>query len=224
MAHAGEFVTSAQMPVRVGYRHAAKLPHRMKLFLDICLGIGLALAVGLRPFLPALLVAALARGNAGIDFDHTNVAFIEDTGFLLALVIGVIVLVLAERRIGPERVERGPYGGVVTGIALGLGALLFGGALADDGYAFGPGLIGGLACAALAQAAVRGLFSRTRGRLDAEAGRALSLYADGAGLLLAGLSVLVPPISLPALVFIAWLVIGRRRREGRKFAGLRILR
>jgi hypothetical protein len=196
----------------------------MTLFLDICLGIGLALAVGLRPFLPGLLVAALARGNAGIDFNHTNVAFLEDKGFLLVLVIGVIALVLAERRIGPERLERGPWGGVVAGFSLGLGALLFGGALADDGYAFGPGLIGGIACAALAHAAMRGLFSRTRARLDEQAGRALSLYADGAGLLLAGLTVLVPPISLLALAFIAWLVIGRRRRDGRKFAGLRILR
>ena len=66
----------------------------MTLFLAICLGIGLALAVGLRPFLPALLACALARGDAGIDFDHTNVAFMEKPAFLLALLIGVVVLIV----------------------------------------------------------------------------------------------------------------------------------
>jgi len=201
-----------------------KLPDRMTLFLDICLGIGLALAVGLRPFLPTLLACALARGNDGIDFNHTHVAFMEDPGFLLALVIGVIALVIAERRLGPSRVETGPLGAAVAGLGLGLGALLFGGALSDDGYAFVPGLIGGIACAALAQAAVRGLFHRTRARLDAQAAAALPVYAEGAGLALAGIAVLAPPVSLLALVFFSWLWLGQRRRGERKFAGLRILR
>jgi hypothetical protein len=200
------------------------LPETVTLFLDICLGIGLALAVGLRPFLPALLVAALARGDAGIDFTHTPAAFVEDPLFLLALVIGVVVLVAAERRLGPERVEAGPLGAAIGGLALGLGALLFGGALADDGYAFWPGLIGGIACAALAQATARSFFRRTRGRLDAEASLALPAYAEGAGLLLAGLSVLVAPVSLLALAFLLWLFVGQRRRGDRKYAGLRILR
>lgn len=196
----------------------------MTLFLDICLGIGLALAVGLRPFLPALLACALARGNDGIDFAHTHVAFLEQPGFLLALFVGVLVLVLAERRLGPEKVEAGPFGAMVAGLGLGLGALLFGGALADDGYAFVPGLVGGLACAALAQAAARSFFRRTRARLDREAAATLPAYAEAAGLLLAGLSLLLPPVSLPALVFLAWLLVGQRRRADRKYAGLRILR
>jgi hypothetical protein len=215
------------MPVRVGYRHATTLPKRLRtvtLFLDICLGIGLALAVGLRPFLPALLVCALARGNDGIDFAHTHVAFMEDPAFLLALLVGVVVLVGAERRLGPEKVDAGPFGAMIAGLGLGLGALLFGGALADDGYAFVPGLLGGLACAALAQAAARGVLRRTRARLDRQAAVALPVYAEGAGLLLAGLSVLAPPVSLPALAFLAWLLIGQRRRADRKYAGLRILR
>src|SRR5215218_133793 len=149
----------------------------MTLFLAICLGIGLALAVGLRPFLPALLACVLARGDTGIDFEHTNVAFMEDPAFLLALVIGVIALVAVERRHGPEHVSSGPFGAAVAGIGLALGALLFGGALQDDGYAFWPGLLGGIACAALAEAAARAFFRATRTRLDAEAAGTLPVYA-----------------------------------------------
>ena len=45
-----------------------------------------------------------------------------------------------------------------------------------------------------------------------------------AGLVLAGLSVLVPPVSLVALAFLVWLLLQQRRRAGQKYAGLRILR
>lgn len=196
----------------------------MTLFLAICLGIGLALAAGVRPFLPTLFVCALAGGDVGIDFDHTDVSFMESPFFLLALVVGVIVLVVAERRHGPEHVSAGPFGAAVAGIGLALGALLFGGALADDGYAFGPGLAGGIACAALAEAAARGFFRSTRARLDAEAASTLPVYAEAAAFVLAGLSVLAPPVGLLGLAFLAWLLLAQRRREGRKYAGLRILR
>jgi hypothetical protein len=196
----------------------------MTLFLAICLGIGLALAVGLRPFLPALLACTLARGDAGIDFEHTNVAFMEKPAFLFALLIGVTVLVVAERRYGPEHVSSGPFGAAVAGIGLALGALLFGGALQDHDYAFGIGLAAGIVCAALAEAAARGFFENTRRRLDREAAVALPFYAEGAGLVLAGLSVLAPPVALVALAFLVWLLLQQRRRAGQKYAGLRILR
>jgi len=196
----------------------------MTLFLAICLGIGLALAVGLRPFLPALLVGALARADLGIDFDGTDLAFLEDPTFLLVLLLGVIGLVIAERRLGAGRVEHGPLGAAVAGISLGLGALLFAGALGDDGYAIWPGLIAGLACAALAQATGRAFFRRIRARLDPDAAAALPVYAEGAGLVIAGLSVLLPPLALLALAFIVWLAVGQRRREAAKYAGLRVLR
>jgi hypothetical protein len=196
----------------------------MTLFLAICLGIGLALAVGLRPFLPALLACTLARGDAGIDFEHTNVAFMEKPAFLFALFVGVFALVYAERRYGPEHVSSGPFGAAVAGIGLALGALLFGGALQDHHYAFGIGLIAGIACAALAEAATRGFFENTRRRLDREAAVALPFYAEGAGLALAGLSVLAPPVALVALAFLVWLLLQQRRRAGQKYAGLRILR
>jgi hypothetical protein len=38
------------------------------------------------------------------------------------------------------------------------------------------------------------------------------------------ISVLAPPAGIVALVLAAWLLIAGRRREGQKYAGLRILR
>lgn len=196
----------------------------MTLFFAICLGIGLALGVGLRPFLPALLIGALARGDLGIDFEGTDLSFLEAPVFLLVLLIGVLVVVVAERKLGPDRVEAGPIGAAVAGIALGLGALYFGGALADEGYTWWPGIVGGLLCAALAAATARSFFRRTRARLDREAATALPVYAEGAGVAIAGLSVLFPPLALIGLAFLGWLLIGQRRRDGQKYAGLRVLR
>lgn len=196
----------------------------MTLFLAICTGIGLALAVGLRPFLPALLTCALARADAGIDFEHTEVAFMEKPAFLLALLIGVIVLVAMERRHPPEDVSSGPFGAAVAGIGLALGALVFGGALADDHYSFAIGLVAGIACAAVAEAAARGFFASTRRRLDREAAATLPVYAEVAGLLLALLAVFVSPVALVAFAFLLWLLLQQRRRAGQKYAGLRILR
>lgn len=218
-----DFAAWRRTPGALGYRHGPTVPE-MTLFLDICLGIGLALAVGLRPFLPALLTGALARGDAGIDFSHTDFHFLESPLFLALLLAGVVALVIAERRLGPDRVDNGPIGAAVGGIALGLGALLFAGALSDDGYTFWPGLIAGILCAALAAATARVFFRRIRARLDREAATALPVYAEGTALVLAGLSALVPPLSLVALAFLAWLLVGQRRREGQKYAGLRILR
>ena len=43
-------------------------------------------------------------------------------------------------------------------------------------------------------------------------------------MLLAGLAVVVAPVSVLALGFFAFLLRGGRRREGEKYAGLRILR
>jgi hypothetical protein len=195
----------------------------MDLFLAICQGIGLSLAAGIRPFLPALLAGAAASADALIDFDHTGYEFLEGPGFLLAVTLVLVVAVLLERRLGEDRVESGPVGAALAGISIGIGALLFAGSIDDEGVAW-PGLIAGIACAALASATVRALFARTRTRLDAAARAALPVYANGVALLLAALSILLPPISLLALGVLVWLLVSGRRREGEKYAGLRILR
>jgi len=194
------------------------------LALVICQGVGLAAAAGLRPFLPGLLAGALAAANLGIDFDHTSYAFLEQPPFLFVLFVGLAASVALVRRSGVGAVEGGVVGSMIAGAAIGVGALLFAGSLADEHQLAWPGLIAGVLCAAVAQAAARSLLGRTRARLDAAAAAALPLYADGAGLALAGLSVLAPPLGVVGLAFFAWLLVTGRRRAGRKYAGLRILR
>jgi hypothetical protein len=196
----------------------------MHLVFDILQGAGLAAGVGIRPFLPGLLAGALAAGNAGVDFDHTDYSFLESPVFLVALGLVLVVTALAERRVGPGKVEAGPLGATVAGISIGLGALLFAGSLADTHHTAWPGLIGGVVCAGLGSAAARSLFSRTRQRLDAAGQAALPVYAEGGGLAVAGLSVALPPLAIVFIAFLIWLLITGRRREGRKFAGLRVLR
>jgi hypothetical protein len=198
----------------VGYRPS------MSVFMDTTTGMGLSGATGVRPYLPPLLAGALARGDTGIDFDGTDWHFLESTGFLLAvLVIGVIAY-LAERSEANRRsVEL--FSGVVGVV---LGALLFAGALADGGSASWPGLVGGVVCAALGWRAVGGLIERTRGRLDGGAAALLTAYADGVALLLAAIAIFVPPASILAIVAFVVLLFAGRRREGEKYAGLRVLR
>ena len=105
-----------------------------------------------------------------------------------------------------------------------LGALEAAGSLADRGHSIVPGVILGAAAAVLGFLATRDLFARVRRRLDPEAAGALPVYAEGLALAGAGLSILFPPLALLVVGGLAWLLLGGRRREGEKYAGLRILR
>ena len=191
----------------------------MKLLLDILQGMGLSSATGVRPFLPALVAGGFAIADIGVDFEGTDFSFLEAPVFLLAVAI-VMVLTLILR----ARLETPAGLAALQGIGIGLGALLFAATLDDRNDVWWPGLIGGMACAVLAGAAVRDLFIRTRARLDREAAAALPVYAECVALVLAGLSILIPPVSLVAIGFFVWLLAGGRRRAGEKYAGLRILR
>jgi hypothetical protein len=191
----------------------------MDYLLALLQGLGIAAAIGIRPFLPTLLVGALASADLGVDFDDTDFAFLESSGFLLAIVVAVAVLGLVERRGLGERL-----GPLLLGIAVGLGALLAAGSLDDVSETWWPGVPVGAAAGVLGFAAARSLFGRVRARLDKGAAGALPLYGEGAALLAAGLSVLFPPLAILIVAGLAWLLIGGRRRAGEKYAGLRILR
>ena len=196
----------------------------MRLFLDICTGLGLSASAGIRPFLPALVTGALAAGGVAIDFGRTDFAVIEGFWFLLAVLVAMFVVLLIQRRYGADAVESGPLGAAVAGISIGMGALLFSAALADHTSTWWPGIPAGIACATLGQVASRSLFDRVRARAERAVKEALVVYQDVASLVGAALAFLLPPISILLVAFLGWLLIGGRRRAGEKYAGLRILR
>jgi hypothetical protein len=136
---------------------------------------------------------------------------------MLAAVVGY------ERR-RPDAFDAGTLGAMLGGVSIGVGALLFGASLADEGHPVWAGLAGGLACAAVANAAARNFFARVGRRLDADARSALAVYKDGASLAVAGVAILAPPVSLVALLGLAVLFFRGRRRDDEKYAGLRSLR
>jgi hypothetical protein len=189
--------------------------------LDLLQGLGIAAAVGIRPFLPAILVGALAAGDLGLDFDGTSFAFLEQAPFLLAILVLMALTTIAMRR---ADLEVPPFMWALLAISLAIGALLAAGSLADRDHPILPGIVGGLLAAALGFFAARSLFGRVRRRLEPDARSVLPAYGEAAGLVAAGASVLFPPLAILVLGALAWLLAGGRRRAGEKYAGLRILR
>ncbi len=199
----------------------------MHLVFDIFQGIGIAAALGIRPFLPALAAGALAAGNVEINFDHTDYSFLESVPFLLAMAIAAVILLVLERRLSAASDRAQPPAALVYALgAVGivLGALFFAGALAHHHYAVWPGYIGGVVCALIAILASRPLLTRVRARLDASTLATLPFFIEGAAFGLGALSVIAPPVGPIALALLLWLLFAGRRREGQKYAGLRILR
>jgi len=199
------------------------------LFFYIGLGLGLAAACGLRPFLPLLLAGALGSANAlGIDFTG-SFHFLEQGWWLLTVVI-LLALSYALQILGgmaatPTGGSRpAPLASAAIGLGWGAGAVLFAGVLADHGDAWWPGVLGGIAAAALAQAVAGPLIGGARTRLPDRAAReALTVYLDSASLVLAALVSLVYPLGYLAVAALAWFLLRRRSRAGAKYAGLRVL-
>jgi len=156
------------------------------LFFYVGLGLGLALAAGVRPFLPALLAGALASsGVLGVSFARGDYSFLRSDWWLAAIAAALVLAYLLQLRLGAERFESGPPAAALAGIGAGIGALLFAGTLAAHGDAPLPGVIGGALAALLAQAVVRPLAARTRKRLpDRGAREAVTLYLDSVSLVL----------------------------------------
>jgi hypothetical protein len=192
----------------------------------IGLGLGLALAAGVRPFLPALLAGALASsGVLGVSFARGAYTFLYSDWWLAAVAAALALAYLLQLRLGAERFEAGRPAAALAGIGVGIGALLFAGTLAAHGDAAWPGLIGGAAGAALAQAVARPLAARTRTRLpDRGAREAVTIYLDSVSLVLGALVALLHPLGYVAVVPFAWLWLRMRARSSEKHAGLRILR
>jgi hypothetical protein len=197
----------------------------LHLAFDIFQGIGIALAIGIRPFVPSLAVGLLAAGDVEIHFDHTKFSFLQSGPFLFLMAIFTVLLVVADRGAWGALL-RGRVGSAVLAlISLGLGAVFFAGSLCRGGYLVWPGFIAGAICAAIGIAASRPFLDRVRSRLDESAAQVgLPVLADGSALLIAVLSVVAPPIGVIALVAALWLIYRGRQGGDQKYAGLRILR
>jgi len=199
-------------------------------FFHIGLGLGLAGACGLRPYLPALLAGALGSAGAlGVVFSQGRFHFLKESWWLLA-VAAVLVAVYAVQLLAGLRsseAERSDtlLSGAITAQAVAVGALLFAGTLAAHGDVWWPGLLGGAAAAGLARAAADPVVAGARGRLHDRAAReALTVYLDAASLALAALVALLHPLGYVLIAMLVWFLWQRRARAGEKYAGLRVLR
>jgi hypothetical protein len=196
----------------------------MDFLFDLLQALGVGAAIGIRPGLAVLLVGLLAGANLGVDFDGTDYAFLEETPFLFGVLVLVAGTDVLRRRLGPEMTERGVGLAVFAAISVCLAILVGAGTMADRDFSIPAGVLAAGLAAVLGFFAARSLFARVRRRLDPHAQGALPVYGEGAGLVAAGLSILFPPLAIPILLGLVWLLAGGRRRDGEKYAGLRVLR
>lgn len=194
-------------------------------FFYVGLGLGLAGACGLRPYLPALLAGAIASaGDLGVRFGHGHFHFLSQIWWLLAVAAVLVGSYVLQMRLGAERADA-VASDAITAQAVAVGALLFAGTLAGHGDAWWPGLLAGAGAAALARRAVVPVVQGARARLQDRAAReALTVYLDGASLLLAALVALLHPLGYVAIALLVFFQLRRRARGAEKYAGLRVLR
>jgi Domain of unknown function (DUF4126) len=192
---------------------------------DIFQGIGIAAAIGIRPFLPSVAAGLLAAAGVELHFDHTSYSFLQSLPFVLAMVICASLLVLLDRGVWAQTLHSRAAEAGLGLVSLALGALFFAGSLVRDHHAAWPGWVGGVICAGVGLAAARPFFARLRSRLDdAAAAVGLPVISDGSALLVAVLSIVAPPLGVIALLGLLWLLYAGRGRGDAKYAGLRILR
>jgi hypothetical protein len=141
-------------------------------------------------------------------------------GLGLALALGAIAgtLVGATAGDGPLNMVLG------IGAAAG-GALLFGWSLTEADHPAWPGWPAGALLGLFALATIGGVVAGARERAGEE-GSASALAAPLllAALALGGLSLVFGPLALVALAALVYLAVARRRRDQRKYEGLRVLR
>jgi hypothetical protein len=162
----------------------------------------------------------MARANAAIDFEQTAYEWLESLWWLALLVALVVAAWLLDR----SRVEVPE--GIWAVVAMGLGGILFAAALEDEGYFGTGGIVPGMLCALLGFMAARAFLGGAAPRLRSrgEGTGTIQALGDVGAVAIAALAVLLPPLSVVALAFCAWVLLARRQRAGQKYEGLRILR
>lgn len=195
----------------------------MDLFLAICQGLGLAAAIGIGGALAALFASMMGSLEAGFNPDGTDYDFLVATWFLVLLLALVVVTVVSRGR------EAARY--PVVALLAAAGALAFAASLAEEGETAWPGLILGAlvtaAAALIATSVLEGAIARAARAGTEQAGdaaNALIIAFAVAGIAIAALALLIPPASLVVAAALLVLALGRRRKAGEKYEGLRILR
>ena len=189
--------------------------------MDIGTGAGLAGATGVRPYLPPLLTGALARGDTGIDFDGTDWSFSSRRSSSGRFSWWASAHTHSSGPSGsPSRQKRSPVV-VFSGVVGVVWARCCSRAPWPTAARRAVGLV---AAPARRWAGSRWAdWSNAPLRLEGAAAALITVYADTAALVLAALAIFVPPVSFLALIGLV-LLAGGRRREGEKYAGLRVLR
>jgi hypothetical protein len=135
-----------------------------------------------------------------------------------AIGIGIAVGAIA----GAAGLEGGARGGI-TLLAAAIGAAAGAVSASADDESIVLGALAGLLAAGLAAAVVSDVVAGA-GRREAGGAGPLALLVALAGLAVAGVSILLPPLALGPLAGLLWLAAARRRRAQRKYEGLRVLR
>lgn len=194
----------------------------MDLLLALCQAIGLGLALGIGGPLAWLFVAVMAGAGIGLDPEGTDWEFVGSAWFIVLLFAANVADFYLRRREPEARpVPRAAGTGVLGGI-FGAAALAAEGEPVIAGFLVGA--IAGFAAALLATALLAGAQRRATANADVDTAGTLTLIFAGAGVVTALLALLVPPAALLALVGLAVLARGRRRRAEEKYEGLRVLR
>lgn len=194
------------------------------LFMAICQGLGLALAVGIGGPLVGLFVAAMGALEAGFNPEGSSFGLLTETWFLVLLLALVVLAVVARTR---EALKLPSLLGITA-----IGAVVFAASLAEGDYAWWPGLIAGALIAAptalIAGDILGGGVERARnaepGTAAADAANMMIIVFVTGAIVLASLSLFAPPAAIPFAVAVAYLALTRRRRADEKYEGLRILR
>lgn len=195
------------------------------LFLAFSTGIGLAVAAGVRPLAAALVVGLCANADFLMHVNGTPYDFLANTVFVAAVAVveafalGVAAFAGDNESRFRSRIRRA---GSVPATAV--GAALFAAALADHGGFSWLGLAAGAVLAFGSWYVAYGILSGVGSRLEGESRLILAVLVDMSAAAAAFVALIAPPVSYVPAIVLAGLGVRRRRRAGRKYEGLRILR
>ncbi len=198
----------------------------MDLLLAIFQAAGLGLAVGVGGPLAALFVATMAHLGLGIDPEGTDWEFFASNWFIVLMFAANVAAFYAQRSGLAARPDAFRAG--AAGFATLVGAIAGAASLAEEDE---PALLGlviagllALAASLLASEVLLGAQRRAAAEHEAAPVGTLALIFALTGIVIAALALFVPPSAIVVAGALATLALGRRRRAGEKYEGLRILR